>query len=242
MGGFANNKKIVQDGLTFYVDAANSLSHSGTGTAWNDLIGSNDGTINGATYDSANGGHIVFDGNDRVNTNYNPEGLSAITFCIWFKTSMTSRATLMGAYSGQDNTNTNAFAVELNRGSSLSQQDGLFYFARIGAGNSNSQTSYATNTSLSDGDWHFLAVTHDLPTGTVTMTLDDTNRSVSNGVTSSSGPWGVFQYDPHIGANNSQGNANTYFDGELASVAIYDRVLSASEIAQNYNALKNRFL
>ena len=54
---------IVTDGLVFYVDSGNDKSYPGTGTTWSDLIGSNDGTLtNGPTYDSANGGSIVFDG------------------------------------------------------------------------------------------------------------------------------------------------------------------------------------
>ena len=68
MGGFANNAPIVTDGLVFYVDAGNSNSYPGSGTTWSDLIGSNDGALtNGPTFDSANGGSIVFDGtNDYV--------------------------------------------------------------------------------------------------------------------------------------------------------------------------------
>ena len=65
MGGFANNAPIVTDGLVFYVDAGNSNSYPGSGTTWTDLAGSNDGTLtNGPTFDSGNGGSIVFDGTD----------------------------------------------------------------------------------------------------------------------------------------------------------------------------------
>jgi hypothetical protein len=67
MGGFANNAPIVTDGLVFYVDAGNGNSYPGSGTTWSDLVGGNDGALtNGPTYDSGNGGSIVFDGVDDV--------------------------------------------------------------------------------------------------------------------------------------------------------------------------------
>ena len=62
---FSYSPKIVTDGLVFAVDAANKKSYPGSGTTWTDLAGSNDGTLtNGPTFDSGNGGSIVFDGSD----------------------------------------------------------------------------------------------------------------------------------------------------------------------------------
>jgi len=241
---YSFGKSIVTDGLVFYVDAGNDNSYPGTGTTWSDLIGGNDGTLaNGPTFDSGNGGSIVFDGtNDRVDIGYTPEGQSSITICSWFKTTRTTRQVLVGAYSGYDATNSNAFALDLNRGSAVSEQDSIYYFARIGTGSSNSQNSYVTNTSLSDGDWHFVAVTHDLPTGTVVINFDGTDYSVTDTSSTSSGPWGSFQFDPMIGALNNQGTAGVFFDGQVSCLSIYNRVLSSTEITQNYNALKNRFI
>jgi hypothetical protein len=63
---------IVTDGLVLWLDAGNTPSYPGSGTAWTDLSGNkNNGTLtNGATYNSGNGGSIVFDGNnDYVGTN-----------------------------------------------------------------------------------------------------------------------------------------------------------------------------
>lgn len=38
--------KVVREGLVCYLDAGNSYSYAGTGTTWADLTGQNDGTIN----------------------------------------------------------------------------------------------------------------------------------------------------------------------------------------------------
>jgi hypothetical protein len=61
---FNYSPKIIQDGLVLYLDAANTKSYPTTGTTWTDLSRSgNNGTlINGPTFNSGNGGSIVFDG------------------------------------------------------------------------------------------------------------------------------------------------------------------------------------
>ena len=66
--GINYNPKIVTDGLVLCYDAANDRSYPNTGTTWTDLAGSNNGTLtNGPTFDTTNGGSIVFDGtNDRI--------------------------------------------------------------------------------------------------------------------------------------------------------------------------------
>jgi hypothetical protein len=58
---------IVTDGLVFMVDAGFTPSYPGSGTAWNDLVGDDNGTLeNGPTFDSGDGGSIDFDGSDDL--------------------------------------------------------------------------------------------------------------------------------------------------------------------------------
>ena len=62
--------------LVLDLDAGNSASYAGTGTTWTDLSGKgNHGTlVNGVTYNSANQGYLVFNGNGSVvgSGGYNP--------------------------------------------------------------------------------------------------------------------------------------------------------------------------
>ena len=73
---FNFSPKIVTNGLVLALDAANTKSYPGSGTVWSDLTpnGNNGALTNGPTFNSANGGSIVFDGtNDYlqgVSTNY----------------------------------------------------------------------------------------------------------------------------------------------------------------------------
>ena len=80
---FNYSPKIVTDGLVLYLDAANLNSYVSGSTAWRDISrGGNNGTlINGPTFNSANGGSIVFDGVDdylltQTITSYK-------TLCFW---------------------------------------------------------------------------------------------------------------------------------------------------------------
>ena len=58
---------LVTTGLVLNLDAGNSVSYVGSGTTWNDLSGSNHGTLtNGPLFNAGNGGSIVFDGIDDV--------------------------------------------------------------------------------------------------------------------------------------------------------------------------------
>ena len=45
----------------------------------------------------------------------------------------------------------------------------------------------------------------------------------------------------YIGRYEYSGNYSRYFNGEIASVRIYDRALTAAEVLQNFNATKSRF-
>ena len=62
--------------LVLDLDAGNSASYAGTGTTWTDLSGKgNHGTlVNGVTYNSANQGYLVFNGNGSYvgSGGYNP--------------------------------------------------------------------------------------------------------------------------------------------------------------------------
>lgn len=55
---------IVTSGLVMHLDAGNPASYPGSGTTWTDLTGnSNNASLYGGwSYDSANGGRIIFDG------------------------------------------------------------------------------------------------------------------------------------------------------------------------------------
>jgi len=60
---FHYSPKTVTDGLVLLLDVGNPKSYPGSGTTWYDLSGNgNDGTITNATFSTAGGGSMTFNG------------------------------------------------------------------------------------------------------------------------------------------------------------------------------------
>ena len=222
---------IVTDGLVFYVDAANDNSYPGTGTTWGDLVGGTDGTLtNGSTYDSANGGSIVFAGDDDLitttltsNTIFN----STFTVSCWFNADTVSN--FPRPFSKSNNASTTdvgGFSVFFNDSSGTYQ-----VYCRI---NGNLINTSSATFSLSS--WNNLTVV--FKDGEATVYLNQ-----SSGVTGTNASAllsGITTTDDFIIGNLHA--ADRPFDGKIATTMIYNRELSSTEITQNYNALKNRFV
>jgi hypothetical protein len=210
--------------IVLYLDAANTNSYPGTGTTWTDLSGqSNNGTlINGPTYDSANGGTIVFDGsNDYVSetsalSDSFLQGNWTISLWVNFDSLNFARNLLQHG------------SVSTNNGLHLDQRNNSFYFGLIG-------NYIQGSTTLSTNTWYH-----------VTFTLNNTtflkqifiNGSLDNSGTGDGAYTGT-------GSNTRIGGKvltfGQHFDGKMASVIAYSEVLTSSQIADNYDAFKERY-
>ena len=216
--GFYRGPYTVTDGLVLCLDAANSKSYPGTGTTWGDLSGNgNNGTlVNSPTYSSANGGTFNFDEtNDYVlvnNTAILPT--AAYTKIAVFRPESSTSNIISGGSDGQ-----HAFWMG---GTSTTLQAGH---------NGNWDTvTYSPGDMLNQ--WWIGAVTFNTVTGWV-LYLNGQQVNTNASTTTFVGGNVV-----RIAAYN---NASNLFDGDIAIAMIYNRVLSAQEILQNYNATKSRF-
>ena len=214
---------IIEDGLVFAVDAANKKSYPGSGTTWTDLAGSNNGTLtNGPTFDSGNGGSIVFDGTDDVvESSINPSvfstGYDAFTVNYWVNYT--------------DYADYNSTSFDLRFGNTVQWNDYIHSGNRL--------YSYPggavqiSNTSFSLGVWYNICFA-------VTQGSGNTYKTYINGQLDKSGGWNKSLGTPskyRIGGNN----ASRRFNGKIPFIGYYNRTLSSTEITQNYNALKSRF-
>ena len=223
-------KGIVQSGLVLNLDAGVSSSYPGSGTAWTNLIGGgNNGTLQGAGYNSANGGYISFDGTD----DYVDFG---------------NNTTLYNAY---DTTFTQEFAVRLISGASTSRT--IFRvddWSRISTGISTSSITFTIgysspidsltyNSTINYNQWYLITtVWTKLNTQQIYLNgilVAQRTPTISNytGVTGTSG-----------GANLGRGHTSPYTNNINANIAFfkhYNRALTAAEVSQNFNALRGRF-
>lgn len=246
-----NNKlgNIVNDGLVLYLDAGIQGSYPGTGTTWADLAGSNNGTLtNGPTYNSANGGSIVFDGaNDQVSLPNIPV-TSSFTFEAWVNT---DNRTLARQYiytkqrnppSGWQYTFQQMQGIYLNYGAPTASTNCtlIVNFASTGAGG----TSFYIDSNVisSNNTWYHVVAT--MNNGTVAMYVNGVSYTATQHITTSYSATttpGIFTpNDCQIGGRYD-GNAADPFDGKIAIVRDYNRALSASEIAQNFEVTRGRF-
>jgi hypothetical protein len=219
-----HSPKIVTDGLVLAVDAANTRSYPGSGSTWSDLSGSgNHGTISGdgVVYSSDNNGTLVFDGvGDDVE--FGPGATSVFTYSAWFNTDVVSDGfrTILG-YAGS---NYSMIILE-NDASHITfwASDGLNLSYRLGT------------PAISTGRWYNVVFIREGSniTGGYKAYLDSVFTGSLN-----SGTQTLSTNDFHIGGRP---DTSQFFDGKISSVSVYNRALSASEIAQNYNALKGRF-
>ena len=218
---------IVKDGLVLDLDAGKRESYNRTGTSWNDVSGNqNNGTlVNGPTFNSSNGGGIVFDGIDDylVSPNLNISGNVPITLNFWCNHLSNQASDVVSIFYG-------------TCGSSY-QCIGLYYrnssnFVRFTTWQS-SPGDYDTSFVKDFNVWHNWAIVYSNNTvsiyrdgvldgnGSQSKTINFTSTKLSIGATISCGV---------------QSNVN------VSSAIVYNRPLSNQEILQNYNATKGRYL
>lgn len=214
------NPDIIQDGLVLHLDAADKKSYPGAGTIWYDRSGfGNNGTLtNGPTFGSSNGGNIVFDGvNDYVEININsiPGGNSPRTLGIWCKVIEVANASYKSIINQGTYAANQQFQIGIINGKfNVNSYNGMTY----------DTINYITNI------WYFLAVTYD---GTSYNFYRNGDYIISTSVSLN-----TLMGKLRIAANPNGAECSNI---NLSLALIYNRALSAAEILQNYNNLKNRF-
>jgi len=172
---------------------------------------------NGVTYDTANGGCLVFDGTNDYLTIANDTALNVQTPSVevWIKTNAL---------------NQNGFWFEKG---SVNTQFSLFQEGTNIVWRQGSVSQYTTTANfISTSNWAQIVGTY----------TSGNRRTYINGVlVTSDSQTGT------VGTNNSGIRIGSYLDGgyfyngRIAIVKVYNKVLSAAEVLQNFNAQRDRF-
>ena len=217
------NESIVTDGLVLNLNAGNTTSYSGSGTSWFDLSGNNNtGTlINGPTFNSANGGSIVFDGTNDYGqiahtTLLNPT--LSMTLSAWINVS--SFVPFMSIFGKGTTTNgSGGFDFRIDSSTNIN----LVKYFIIDQG--------VTISALSTNTWYNIVAVQS--STKVDYYINGVNVGSFSNSTAYQTNTAVFK----IAADRS----NIYTPAKIANVQIYNRVLSATEVLNNFNALRSRF-
>lgn len=231
---------IVTDGLILSLDAANTKSYSGTGTSWLDLTKNTTGgtlTNMGTTgFSSSNSGVIVFDGvNDFV--------------LIPSKTVIDLNSSFSIEYWSKLNTSTFMAWVHvgiqtINNSFSIGQYSGPGSIITKFQKTTNDRAEFRFVSTPQLNTWEHYVITYDGSGSGNGFNLYK-NSSLNNKVGSVLVNTGTVS---GISINNltyigySASGTMGFLNGNISKLNIYNRVLLSSEVLQNYNATKWRFI
>ena len=230
-GKMAFQPNIVTNGLVLNLDAINPNSYPQSGTIWYDTSGyGNNGTLINGTAWTPNGSQtsFSFDGvDDYVTLGTQNIVTNDFSISIWFNstTSTTKEHFLFSL--GYNLNNSFLLTQETYLGSTSVLQS---YYAVGGAVTGRQISTTVPNTAL-------INLSFVRASGVNTPYINgipQTERIFTENVTLGSSTY-------VLGWAIPRNKAGSYMQGNIYNCSIYNRALSASEILQNYNALKTRF-
>jgi hypothetical protein len=224
---------IITNGLVLCLDAANRKSYPGSGTVWRDLAGGgNNGTLtNGPTFNSANGGSIVFDGvNDFVNLSsaLNFSTNIGFTMCLFLQQNTTQTNSTWNYFYSRESPQIEIGAFGISNTS--------FYFKD----NTTSSTVTVSNVVTS---WSYIAFGTN-PTTRIPFIYgyNSSGSFFATSVTAFSNTTIGFERLFITGPSGGSGGGGTqYYGAKCAVISAYNRALTPQEVLQNYNATKGRY-
>jgi hypothetical protein len=220
----AAGPKSVNDGLIYFIDPSNVKSYSGVGTVIYDLSGNGKTSYftNGALYQNTSKGVVNVDGvNDYISTPlFNLT--TPITISVWAKNTTPDSPIFSASGSGVIYGNSEYIFYYTPDNFNITVQ------GHPGGGKSFIFPAPKFNA------WYNFVLTRDVTNNV---------RMYRNGVGSTSNP----QSYSNTLQMNQIGRYSSFFNiynpkGSIGEVKIYNSALSASEISQNYNATKKKYL
>jgi hypothetical protein len=227
-----SSANIVTNGLILYLDAGNPASYPGSGTTWTDLSGNgNNGTLlNGVGYNSNNGGSLTFDGvNDYVNFGnssvFNQSGGKSFTITCWARVSSASNPfnafLSKSLFSGE---------FEYALGLGPPPNNGVWWLT---SSNGTNWVVRGAGENISLSVWYYYAVGYDFANQVSFASINGKSifTSTQTGIYNGSRPFEIGRHNDPV----------TYSTSRISNLQFYNRVLTASEIQQNFNATRGRF-
>ena len=228
---YSNGPRIVTNGLVFKMDFANSKCYPGSGTSCYD-IGGNSSTgeiVNSPTFTTSNNNkYFSFNGetNSRLikvpnNTNLDTQTPSVE---VWIKTNAT---------------NQNGFWFEkgtVNTQYSLFQE-GTTILWRHNFGTYNQlTTTTSAGAGINASGWFQVVGTFTSGSRILYVNgIQKNSDSATGTIVTNNGGMSIGVYGGYSGGRDY------YYNGDIAIVRVYNKVLTPAEVLNNYNANKGRF-
>ena len=231
--GISAGPSGISDGLVFQLDAANLRSYSGSGNTANGLVSGIGGTlVNGVGFTSDNSGSFIFDGtNDQiiVASDVLDIGLSDFTIKVWFKTNSSANGSFIA---NQVSNGWNGFNYWISNGQ---------IYCVVDWGNSQQYGAIITTATYNDNTWKeavFVMNGSTVSNWKIYINGSLVNKSLAFESQPTLSGLGISNNVPlTIGTREFGG----FYNGNISQVQIYNRALSATEVMQNFNAMRERY-
>lgn len=208
------------------LDAGNSTSYPGSGTAWYDLSSNgNNGTLNGGVaYSGANGGALSFNGSSGYVNLGSLNNLYGNTETVSFWANQTTVSDYAGFIDSSSGGGTTSIRLYIGY-----YYSGVPYFCVwVGDGTSPQLLNFSYSIPL--GVWKYYVVV--LDGGQVRLYIDGVlYKTLNNSIVEAPGTYKI--------ANGFNGAG--HFNGLINNVYIYNKVLNSNDILQNFNTLRGRY-
>jgi hypothetical protein len=218
--GIAYNTFTNFNGLIFCFDVKNPKSYSGSGSSFSDIGGNLSSTSSNFTSYSSDPGYISFNGANGSGIQFPRSSIhdtQTPSVEVWMRTNATTQ---FGFWFEKGTVNTQY---------SLFQEGDNIVWRQASASQYTTTANYITT-----GIWYQIVGTY----------ASGSRKTYINGtlVTSDNATHGVNTGGAGIGLGSFGGGQTGYqFNGDLAIVKAYNRELSATEVLENFNALRIRF-
>lgn len=243
MAAYSGPKKSTS-GLVMHLEASSPKSYPGSGGTWTDLSrsGNNVTLLNGVSYDASQGA-LSFDGtDDYANPTISHSYLSSSALEVVFRSTSHGTGFKM------------IFGYRHNAGYSVPTIGSIYL-------NGNTLTASVITTSqvyrvatfsspiLTNTTYHAV-LNKDTVNGTLQLFVNGAAGAVQTFDVATYAQWNTV--GSYIGANildiakstntnAGQGWSADYFSGRIYSLSVYNRILTADEILNNFDAIKGRF-
>jgi hypothetical protein len=230
-------KNIITRGLVLHMDASAPESYPGSGTVWYDLSGNaNNFNIVAGAYNSTGPKYMDFNGSYGMAKNASDLSLTdatGITYVLWtrVKNSSADWRTLTRSYID------NHHVIIQSGGWNIGMYDNA-----LGSGFNSTGFSQQSLPNYGTSNWICMYFRFQSTSPFWQLSYNDTPSTIRGSLTSSNarynrgfGALGGYQ------AGSTDPSVGSQFWGDISTFMVYNRVLSDSELLQNYNIQRNRF-
>jgi len=250
----AHSPRIITDGLVLCLDTGNTKSYPGSGTTWTDLSGQgNDGTLtSGIGFTVEQGGSLIFDGvNDgaKVPRTHLYQTDDEISVEAWINADNINDETYQAFFTIGGVTATLRDRSFQMRVANYSSIPGCIDALYRNSANNAWQIIRTSNPVIVNNTWYHVVSTLTYGTGSSwKIYLNGVEQTTT--FHSGNGNAGPIQpEDPsiYIGLGEdgrpafNTGSGEEWL-GKISKVGLYHKILTATEVLQNYNATKGRYV